>query len=320
MIGLVYLLYVPLQGANWFDFQPQVFLPVLFFSMFYFAVKSRWKFFLLTMVLVTMVMERMAIINFIIALYLLATSRERPFWASLKSFRKINQNSASLVTMIFSVIYFFVANWIRSSFPINPQFIETYQAVSNWSVLGWNGNPLLYPIYIFTNPQRFLDALLYDYPLKLLYLALLFGPLLFLSFRSALVLATIPFLGLFLVSNYRAYYTIGAHYPLYVLALIFVAALIVLKSLRPKTIATLLKVMLVVSIVSTVTLNPLSPFADPLAKEGVWWYPGGDLTPNENSVSLSELVNLIPSNASILTQNHVFPHVSSRINAYVLPF
>jgi hypothetical protein len=77
--------------------------------------------------------------------------------------------------------------------------------------------------------------------------------------------------------------------------------------------------MLVVSMIFTVTTSPLSPLSAPFVKGGLLWYPSDSLASNENTVSLNDLVNVIPSNASVLTQNTVFPHVSDRINAFVLP-
>jgi hypothetical protein len=49
------------------------------------------------------------------------------------------------------------------------------------------------------------------------------------------------------------------------------------------------------------------------------WYPQVNLAIGENERSLDQLIGLIPNNASVLTQNNIFPHVSSRINAYVIP-
>lgn len=320
IVAIVYLLYAPLQGANWFDFQPQVFLPMLFFSMFYFVVKSKWRLYFLTVILAAMVEEHISILIFLVAIYLLITSKVRPFWKSLKSFRNMNQNLASVITMLFSTFYFVVAVWVKDSFPINPQFMYRYQALSTFSVLGVKGNALLFPIYVLLSPQRAFDAFLYDFPLKFLYLVFLFGPLLFFSFKSKLVLVTVPFLGLFLFSNYNAYYSVGSHYPLYILAFIFVAALIVLKRLQHDARISILKTMLVVSMLFTVSVSPLSPLSAPFGKEGLLWYTNVSLAPNENVVSLNDLVNVIPPNASVLTQNTIFPHVSSRINAYLLPF
>jgi len=42
--------------------------------------------------------------------------------------------------------------------------------------------------------------------------------------------------------------------------------------------------------------------------------------PDDHDNNLHKILDLIPSNASILTQNDIFPHISGRRNAYVFPF
>ena len=317
--AFIYLLYVPLQGANWFDFQPQIFLPLMFFSMFYFAFKSKWELYFVTVVLASMIEEHIFILVFLTAAYLLITSKVRPFWQSLKSLRKMNRNLASVITMIFSISYFFVTSLIKNSFPINPQFTDIYKALSVFSVLGVKGDPLLFPFYALFNPPNAFAALFYDFPIKFLYLILLFGPLLFLSLKSKVFLITLPFLGLYLFSNYNAYYSVGSHYPLYILAFIFVAALMVLKRYQNATRKSILRTLLIVSMIFTISASPLSPLSASFLKEGLLWYPVGSLEANEQKSSLADLVAVIPQNASILTQNNLFPHVSNRPNAYVIP-
>jgi uncharacterized membrane protein len=319
IVAITYLLYVPLQGANWFDFQPQIFLPLLFFSMFYFAVKSKWKLYFVTVLLAAMVEEHISLVVFLVAVYLLITSKVRPFWPSLKSFRSMNRNLASVITMAFSILYYFVAGWVKNSFPINPQLVYVYKALHVFSVLGVKGDPVLFPLYVLLNPQRAFAALLYDFPLKFLYLVLLFGPLLFFSLRSKVVLITVPFLGLYLFSNFTAYYSVGSHYPLYILAFIFVAALMVLKRFQNAARTSVLRTILIVSMLFTISVSPLSPLSAPFAKEGLLWYPTAGLESNEQKSTLADLLAVIPPNASILTQNTIFPHVSNRPNAYVIP-
>jgi hypothetical protein len=48
-------------------------------------------------------------------------------------------------------------------------------------------------------------------------------------------------------------------------------------------------------------------------------YPSVAFLSEESVNSLHDLLAVVPSNASILTQNHLFPHVSNRTNAYVIP-
>ena len=42
IISVAYLLNPGLQGANWFDFQPQIFIPLLVFTTFLFLLERRW--------------------------------------------------------------------------------------------------------------------------------------------------------------------------------------------------------------------------------------------------------------------------------------
>jgi len=49
-------------------------------------------------------------------------------------------------------------------------------------------------------------------------------------------------------------------------------------------------------------------------------FPGYGLKPmTEHEEFIHEVLTYVPPNASVMTQNNIFPHVSSRINAYVIP-
>jgi len=319
MLAIAYLLYPALQAANWFDFQPQIFLPLLFFSLCYFMIRHRWKLYFLSVVLALMVEEDVVFVVLVLALYyFFTTGNIRSLLESIKPPR-MNENLASILTLLVCVIYLPISTYVKNSFPINPMFMAYYKALDNFSVLGVKGSPIYFPIYVLTNPQRGFEALTYDFPIKLLYIILLFGPLLFVSFRSKLTIGTFALLSLFLFSNNKIYYTIGAHYPLYVLPLIFIAAIYGLRKLQLHTKLSILKTILIVTLLFVIVTSPISPISNALIKQGLVWYPSVNLTPGENERSLDELIQLIPSNASVLTQNNIFPHVSSRINAYVIP-
>jgi hypothetical protein len=55
-------------------------------------------------------------------------------------------------------------------------------------------------------------------------------------------------------------------------------------------------------------------------EQGTAFYSPVELSLDENKKSLNDLVNLLSPDASVLTQNLVFPHVSNRLNAYAIPF
>jgi uncharacterized membrane protein len=319
LFALLYLLYPALQASNWFDFQPQAFLPLLLFSSYYFFNINKWKSYFFSVTLALMVEEHISIIIFVISAFMFI-SDWRMFLPALKN-RRVNKALISVVVMIICMVWFISAVYAKGAFPINEQFIARYKATDTFSVLGVKGDPLLLPIYVLTNPQHIMDALMYDYVIKFFYMILLFGPLLFLPFKDKLIFGIFALLAPFLLSNYWPYYTLGAHYPLYILPVIFMAAIYGLKKLHSTTQMTMLKTALIVTILFVASTSPISPISSPFgaAKERILWYPDINFSPNAHTESLHTLLQLIPPEASVLTQNHLFPHVSNRLNAYVIP-
>ena len=317
-IAVAYLLYPGLQAANWFDFQPQVFLPLLLFSASYFLLRRRWGLFFACTLLTLMVEEHVAFIVLLLAAYYLVTRADRPALVYLKLV-PMTPSLAFQLVMGLSVLWFLLAKYVIGLFPIAAEFVEAYQATQNWAVLGLTGDPLALPLHVVLHPQLALQGLLYDAPQKLLYVALLFGPLLFLPLRSKLSLVIGVLIMPFLLSNFNGYYTLGCHYPLYILPLVFLAAIeglshtgAILDNARG------LYALLAASLLLIVCVSPLSPVATALFDDSYFWYP--EIPPLDDRIETQHaILRLIPANASLLTQNHLFPHVSSRLNAYVIP-
>jgi len=319
LLVLLYLLYPPLQASNWFDFQPQAFLPLFLFSSYYFLKAKNWKLYFLTILLALMVEEHIPLIVFLLSAYTLANNR-KALLPALKN-RQVNKALISVATMTLCIVWFISALYLKGSYPINQQFLVRYKATETFSVLGIEEDPLLLPVYVLLNPQRVWDALMYDYTIKFFYVILLFGPLVFLPFRDKLSLGVFVLLAPFLLSNYWAYYTIGAHYPLYFFPLIFIAAINALKQFHSTAQTMILKTALIVTILFIASTSPISPISTSFGagKERILWYPDVNFSPTEHSESLHNLLRLIPPEASVLTQNHLFPHVSARLHAYVVP-
>jgi uncharacterized membrane protein len=338
-LGAAYLLYPATQASNWFDFHQQAFIPLLIFSMCYFLCVRKTKLFFASVLLALMIEEHVAMITFVLGLYFLLTTLDAS--SLVKSIRqgrlRIGWTSAAMcITIVLSVVWYLAAKYVRLIFPISPEFWDLYRAVDTFKVLGFQGDILSLPVYIIFNPQRTLEAFLSDYYLKFFYFLVLFAPLLFFSLRSKISLAGLLTLAPFLLTNYRPYYIIGAQYPLYIIPFVFLAAAeglsgrkIVEKSSRQPAsndrstlklpdLDSTLKTMVVVLLIFCVSLSPISPIAYEMAKQTPFlWYA----TPyaNEWSLQMHEMINMIPPSASVLTQNTIFPHVSNRIDAYVIP-
>ncbi|MCX8170690.1 MAG: DUF2079 domain-containing protein, partial [Candidatus Bathyarchaeota archaeon] len=319
ILAIAYLLHPGVQGSNWFDFQQQIFIPILTFSSAFFMVKKSWKMYFISTILSLMISEHASLVVLALSIYYLLTSNVRKIPQLFRSFR-IMRETALVITILMCLISLYISDYIKGLFPIQPEFIEMYKAVGAYRVLGFKGESILHlPVYLVLNPDKIFGAFTYDYTVKLLYIVLLFAPLAFLPFGSKMTIVTFALLTPFLLSNYSAYYKIGSHYPLYVITPIFLAAIDVLSGKTRKDVYSTLKIIMVSSLIFIVSTSPISPLSYPLAEANMIWYPKSEIKVNIEVEALHKMLGLIPKNASVLTQNHIFPHVSSRINAYVLP-
>lgn len=314
---LVYLMYPPLQGINWFDFHVQAFLPVFFFSAVYFLEKQNWKGYFLFIILSLMCEEHVALIVLFIG-PLVALKYKDSLLPALKS--KNFRNTIFLVsvaTSALAVFWYLMTIWVRNAFfPIDPVFSAAFKGSMDWSVLGVQ-DPIMIPLYVLLNPAKAIIAFGYDFLMKIGYLLLLFGPLALGSFRAAkYLLPAIPWFIYALLSNYVPYYSILYQYPAYVIAFIFIAAVYSIKRdwiHNPKLARKYLIAILLCCLAASIIASPLSP-AVALVHPG---YGPKTVTPRDQLIH--NVLAYIPSNASVLTQNDLFPQVSSRINAYALP-
>ncbi len=335
VFSLAYLLYPPLQGANWFDFHVQAFLPLFFFCTMYFLTTEKWPGYFFFIILSLTVAENVPITVAFIGLYGFWRFRKRII-SALKA-RKLNDFVflVPVLTIIIAVAWLFFAGWIRQVYwPFNADvewIRQLYKAGDHWAFFGISDDPNKLPIYIVTQPGQAIRALSYESPMKLLYLFLLFGPLLFLSFGSSITAISLAWLVPALLSNYTPYYTIGDHFPTYPVAFIFLGAVegwrrVSLSTglLSRATCVTKIKVLLAASLVFTLTISPISPVITGISATypQVANYQFSDYhLPNVTSHDqlLQTVSDMVPSNASVLTQNSIFAHLSSRVNAYVYP-
>lgn len=316
VFSLVYLLHPLLQGVNWYDFHVQSFLPMFFFSILYFLETRNWKFYIPFVILALACEEHSAIVVLFIGL--LAVMQ---YWQSITSALRARRLKDSILlaialTLVLSISWYFAAAWIRSSlFPLNPDFISTFKASSNWSVLG-APDPMAIPFYIFQSPYRAALAFSYDATLKVSYCLLLFAPLAFTSFfKVRYLLPTIPWFIYSLSSNYRPYYILFFQYPAYVIAFVFAAAIYGISNRDEVSLKTMKKLLLSILLISTIAFaltSPFSPVVTVSTSEGVQ-------PTSQHEELIHKVLNYVPSQASIITINNIFSHLSSRADAYVVP-
>ena len=314
IVSLVYLVQPGLHASNWFDFQPQVFIPLLLFSTYLFFIESRWKLFFPTMILSLLIEEHVFLIYLTLLMGYYLAQREQ-----IKDLIDVNnvRTRCVFVSVFIAFIIFFLGGYTKNIFPVNDLYLDVFQTSKSFEVLEFSGSGFSLPFYVLRNPIKSISALVYDLDLKFLYIIFLYAPLIFLPILNSFSIPSYVLYLPFLLSNYRAYYTLGAHYYLYLVTSIFIGLVYALRGWGDEK--RIPKHFVLVSVLFMVILSPLSPLSQAInSDQDVLWYPVQARTDIEID-HLTELVNLVPGDAAVLTMNHLFPHFSGRTNSYVIP-
>jgi uncharacterized membrane protein len=310
-----YMLYPPLQGVNLFDFHVQSVLPLLFFSVLYFFETQNWKPYFLFIFLSLMVEEHTALIVAFVGLLSILQHRKHLLTELRNKNLKDTLLLVSLLTLVSAVLWYILTTVFHNTFfPVNPTFVSTFKAASNWRILGVE-DPLAIPFNLFLRPANAMAALSFDGALKLGYLVILFAPLAFMSFfKIRYLLPTLPWFVYALFSNYLPYYSILFQYPAYVIAFIFAAGIYGVSrgSTDLRTLERRLATLLALSLITFLLVSPFNPMS-------VLVNQGSGINVSMHDQLVNQLLSYIPANASVITDNAFFPHVSSRTNAYVMP-
>ncbi len=294
-ISLIYLLYPPLHYLNLNDFHVQAFTSTFLLFTVYYLVTEKWRKFLLFAALTMSSIEFAPILVTFVAVY----GFIRYFTGKFRT--GVTARNYLLFTLLVSVLYFFLAVKMKEFF-----------------------NPYTSPVPsifhdILRDPIGAPNNVLVDGPAKVLYLIYFLAPLAFLPLLAPGPLVMIlPWLATSFISTYPLYYSIYFHYTGFVIPFIFVSlpkAIDRLSSLfnrpgRNRRIGRLRRI-LVTIFLATALLAVYIP-----AAPGTPWHYQAPI-PDDRTDLIHKFINLVPSNASILTQNNLFPHVSSRTDAYM---
>jgi len=326
IFALMYLLYAPIQALNWHDFHMQAFLPLFFSLSLYYLMKSKWLRFFVLLVLAMMCEEHAAIVVVFIGLYVGWRHKDQLSLLVKEKTLKSKEILMMPITVAMGATWYLFTLWFRSTlFSINPDLVYEFVGAGNFGILGvtdvWE-----IPFAAVSQPLRFLELLSFDWQLKGLYIVLFFAPLAFLPVLDSVILAAVPWLAFSIMSQTAVHHVLSKHhYSAYIISFIFVAGLLGFKKVA-KCVAEkhkfggakgLLMFVLVCSVVISVVSSPLSPVLNIFYPS--YYQDGGFPQVTHHEVLLSEVIHMMPSDASILTQDRIFPHVSSRLYAYVVP-
>jgi uncharacterized membrane protein len=318
VFALAYLMYPAIHFVNLYDFHVQAFLPLFFSYAIYYITKENWPKYFLFVFLSLMVEEHASQIIFFIGVYI-AWRYRRVIISALRRRNLLEKKLlVPLATTAICIFWYWFTIWQRNTFfPTNPAVLAEFLGAGNFKILGAK-NPLEVPLLIIIRPWNAVQALAYHGPIKLLYVVLIFGPLAFYSFKApSALLPTIPCFIFSFMSQAMVHHTLGLHYEAYTVSFIFVSAIFglrknYLKQKRLENVAGSLKKIMVLTLVFFVAASPLCPVVKILL-------PNYTIYIGEHERSLNDIISMVPSNASVLTTNNIFPHVSNRVDAYVVP-
>jgi uncharacterized membrane protein len=317
-LAMIYLLNPALHGVNSYDFHVQSTLPLIFNYLLLYTLRWDTKRMVAASILALSVQEQVVVVMLSYVAFLVVHRTLRGArWREKAAIR-------GEITPILAVLAATVIWWAMSSSVLhhyNPDVPKHLMAGQNFAILEV-GSPAEVPLRVLTDPGKAFRAVSYDWFDKNVYALSLFTPTLFLGFLSpATLIPAAPWFAVSALSNYPPYYRLGFQYPALVLPFIYVSLVMGLErlstSLKEENSVSLraaVKGLLVVGVASCVALSPLSPFTDGFSLSPAYIKPAA----GERSRRLTEMLALIPPEASVLTQDNVFPHVSGRLDAYVM--
>lgn len=284
------LLYPPLHRVNTFDFHVEAFLIPFFLFALYYLHRRQWRrYFLFTALLLTTMHEASLLVG---AMGMYALLRYRAPWLRLRR----HSFSVSLFWPREAKITLFTVVMAGAAYTVA-------EFLSSWS-LGQFASSLL------LQPDPIANRVLNNLSIKLTYIVESFGSLGFLAFLSpAPLVMALPWLGFsFLHPASGDVFWFSFQYGSFVTPFVFVAGVGGVRKLATSinsiSISTVRRGVLLVGVTSLLFFQWLSPLAQP--------WPVVD----ERRLVLHRAIELIPDDASVLTQNELYPHLTGRYQLY----
>jgi len=302
---IVYLLYPPLHGINWFDFHTEAFL-VPFLLLVYYAIESsKIRLLYISVALALSTIEHAPIIVTSVLLVKL-----------LKMFKTEKMRAHLTILTTLSIIYFIIAINIPTILGLSGTRESSTFRVQMW--IDWGTSPPEIALNVLKNP---LQALIYmaTPPYKILYIPAILAPVAFLPLFDFLeflpILAWVVPALLSKSQPFDTYLSIYGQYPSFIVAQVFASTIYGIRKLSNNyTSVKMAKRILVPGLVFSLFLSPLGLASIVAEKQGNTFLAFPKIS--EHEVLLKKVVDLIPPDASVLTQNNILPHVSNREYVY----
>jgi uncharacterized membrane protein len=283
-VSALYLLYPPLHGVSQFDFHLEDFLPLLFIASTYFHEAARPKLYLASLALCLATMSFASYIAIFYGLWLLLRNVKLSFRGSKLSiiFKRGAQVKLAVATIALSIIAASAYLTVMGA-----------ESLVKWGASSFNPSAL--PLMERAN-----------------YLSLIYGPLAFMPLASLSQLAALPWLVFAFITPSRECLAIYNQYPAFITPFIFIGAIEMLHRFHAEKglLLHLLAAMFLASMVYFSFSDPV--FMNPYPPHMPSWP-----VVTEKDRQLSQIIQLIPPDASVLTQNNIAPHLANRRELYI---
>jgi uncharacterized membrane protein len=302
IFALLYLIYPALHGVNRFDFHEVAFAPVFILFTFYYYKEKNYTISTIFLVLALISREDVAMAIVPMAIFWLWEIRSK--WS-----RRDPETIFCFSTIVLSLFWFFLATKIVSD--LNPDgywFADQYK-----------------PIFLLVN-----------YDKKLVFLVAIFGPLFFTSLFNKFIWVSLPIFARNLFTYKTSRYSLTNQHTALLIPIIFISSIYFVKYISENMDESIKKYFSGKFLYSFLALIMLvNLFVDPIPYEIVKnnpiskliIVPEGGPSPIVDSVlsitphhrAMAEIISMIPRNASIYSQNNIFPHLSDRPYTYYVP-
>jgi uncharacterized membrane protein len=327
LLSASYLLNPLLQGINWYDFHTQAFFPLFILSATYFLKRRKTIAYIFFIILTLSTLEQATyfVISYIpYCLYIKMREMEDSQKSRLYHRRFFAKILFPLTTLIIVIMWYMLSSKIKHI--INPNPPQEIKATRGFKYLDIS-DPVEIPSKVISNPELALKAFQYEIFKKIFYIVITFAPTCFLALVSPISLLP-AFLWIFLacLSNWGPYYSLGFQYTAFTLPFTYIATIdairiIYLKEINEiynmKIIRRLSMIILLVGVILSIFLSPLSPIHTVGSHE--YFRDYGISMPSIMNEQIISIISRIPNESSILTTPTIFPHLSTNLNAYTIP-
>jgi len=294
-----FLLYPAVQNALLYDFHEVVLAVPLFIYAFYFLEKDRKNLFILFAVLACLCQEHIALIFFMVGLYIILVKKQKKF--------------GLLVSGISLLWFILLLALIMPAFSSTgePELLQSETNIYR-SRYAWLGNDFPEIIkFIFTNPGRIISH--FWQIDKLRYLFYLLMPVFGLAVFSPIVLIALPIVLINMLSSYEMPFNLNFYHSSLLAPMIFFSTIFALKKYFAdnKKYLNFFLYMIVLASLATNYLFTLTPWT---AK-----YSLADFAVTDHSRKIAEIKEIIPQEASMSVQHNLGSHFTHRRDIFRFP-